>query len=135
MKKRADVPKIHLNKLNSMVGKFVDVHSKKMGLAGVKFRIINTMPDYHWGCYGLAYKSTHEIILNRKFVVLNYHKYPDAIEWLVMHELMHLKLPRNVNHGREYAKACIGYGFHPHAINNGHYIDTYGRDRSCQTKL
>jgi predicted metal-dependent hydrolase len=133
--KRVNASKVHLSRLKSTVGKLVDKHSKQMGLYGVTVKITDQMPDFYWSCYGVAFKFTKTIILRRKFLELNYDKYPDAIDWLVAHELMHIKLPSDVCHGRKFARACIDYGIHPHAINNGNYIDIRGIDCSDKYKI
>jgi len=45
---------------------------------------------------------------------------PQWIEDLVVHELMHFKVPRHVDggksHGRKYRRAMVAYGFHPQAL-------------------
>jgi hypothetical protein len=88
----------------------------------ISLRYSENMGEYRWSCAGLAYNDSRLVALNRDFCELNLPSYRPVVVEVVMHELIHLKLPREVLHGTAFKEECVKYGIHPSAWTPETYI-------------
>jgi len=104
------------NKILDLV-KAISAKTSKEVEANFRFRVSlqysEDMPDYKWACAGIAYPSLKVIILNRDFIELNLADHYHVVEFVMKHELIHLKLPSGEGHGKLFKETCVKYGFHP----------------------